>query len=256
LRLGRTCGRIIKALYLRDGHATLSELAEILAARPRDVRRRYIARLEERLIVEVDGDVVVLVEDWSDNLYIERGRMGELEAEERVRENNCRARKAHRDFLAGNNKPQENPPMNNDKHSGECSCEACAEERGRPEREARSVHVLRPEHLEPLDPEPGSSPWPEAPRVSGTAPHERMDDVGLEKVRDAMTFNGPRGALRNYRQNPTDATFTFVVNAVMVIRGYGSGRWKELRPTYAPLVASVVEELEGTENPEDERRAQ
>jgi hypothetical protein len=104
LRLGRTCGRIIKALYLRGGEATLKELAEVLGSRPRDVRRRYVDRLESRAIVEVEGDAVSLVEGWTQNLEIERGQTKEFEAADRTRQLNEYTRVAFRDFLAGNNK--------------------------------------------------------------------------------------------------------------------------------------------------------
>ena len=64
-RLGKTCGAVIDVLDGR-GTATIREIADVLQiSRHRDLRRRVIARLEERGIVTVSGDEkVMLVGNW------------------------------------------------------------------------------------------------------------------------------------------------------------------------------------------------
>jgi Mn-dependent DtxR family transcriptional regulator len=79
-RLGKTCGAVIDVLDGR-GTATIREIADVLQiSRHRDLRRRVIARLEERGIVTVSGDEkVMLVGNWLERLNEERERSGEIE---------------------------------------------------------------------------------------------------------------------------------------------------------------------------------
>jgi len=75
---------VVDALESQGGQAHIADLAETLGQkRPRDLRRRQVARLEERGIVEVDGDEVTLVQDWLDALDAEREASGEIAARRR-----------------------------------------------------------------------------------------------------------------------------------------------------------------------------
>ncbi len=81
LRLGKTCGAILDTLEARGGSATVEELADALhVSRVRDFKRRNIARLQERGIVNVFGDNVCLVEDWLGALDEERELSGEKDS--------------------------------------------------------------------------------------------------------------------------------------------------------------------------------
>jgi DNA-binding transcriptional ArsR family regulator len=80
-RLGKSCGALVDALEAAGGGATVGELAEMLnKARPRDLRRRVIPRLEEAAVVEVSGDRVSLTADYLDAIGRERERAGEIAA--------------------------------------------------------------------------------------------------------------------------------------------------------------------------------
>jgi hypothetical protein len=91
-RLGKRRGAIVDAVEAAGGSCTLSELCGILhMKRPRDlVRRKKTAKgrdgllvwLQEAGILTVEGNLVVLAENWSDRLEEVREASGELEAEE------------------------------------------------------------------------------------------------------------------------------------------------------------------------------
>jgi hypothetical protein len=99
-RLGKGCGAVIDALEQAGGSATVEELADALhKARPRDVRRRYIARLETAGVVECSGDDVSLAAEWLDALNRERDAAGEIAAYQRDMSRYAREREAYRDHL-------------------------------------------------------------------------------------------------------------------------------------------------------------
>jgi hypothetical protein len=85
-RLGKTRGAILDALDAGGGILTLQEIADALhRKRVRDLRRRSLPMLEEAGIINVDGDVVSLAENWLDRLEDTRELGGEIEAEEHAR---------------------------------------------------------------------------------------------------------------------------------------------------------------------------
>ena len=97
LRLGKTAGAVVDFLDRAGGSLTFEEIADALqVSRLRDLRRRVIARLEERGIVTVTGDTVTLVEDWLEALAKERGASGEVEAARRDMERYNRQREGYR----------------------------------------------------------------------------------------------------------------------------------------------------------------
>lgn len=97
-RLGKTCGAVLDALERAGGSATVAELAaRVGVKRPRDLRRRALARLEQAEVVQCSDEMVSLVPDWRDALEDERERAGEIEAARRQRERNQRDRE---EFLA------------------------------------------------------------------------------------------------------------------------------------------------------------
>lgn len=72
-RLGKSCGAVLDALEDAGGSATVDELAAALhKGRPRDLRRRQIARLEAAGVVECSGETVSLAPDWLEELARER----------------------------------------------------------------------------------------------------------------------------------------------------------------------------------------
>jgi hypothetical protein len=85
-RLGKVRGAILDALDAGGGTLTLQQLAETLhCARPRDIRRRNLPMLEEASIIDVDGDVVRLSDNWLEALEEQRQLGKEIEAEELAR---------------------------------------------------------------------------------------------------------------------------------------------------------------------------
>ncbi len=83
-RLGKTCGAAVDALDKYGPSLEVDALARILGAkRPRDLRRRVIARLEACGVVSCAGDLVSLTDDWLEALNRERELAGELAQHER-----------------------------------------------------------------------------------------------------------------------------------------------------------------------------
>jgi hypothetical protein len=92
-RLGKSAGAVIDALEALGGQLHLDALYGCLNPdrspedrrrwRPRDLRRRVIARLEDAGVVEVSDDSVSLTADWLEALNLDRERGGELEAHRR-----------------------------------------------------------------------------------------------------------------------------------------------------------------------------
>jgi hypothetical protein len=92
-RLGKSAGAIVDTLEALGGDLDLDDLYGRLYPgkspedkkrwRPRDLRRRVIARLEDAGVVEVSGSVVSLTPEWLEALNRDRERGGELEAHRR-----------------------------------------------------------------------------------------------------------------------------------------------------------------------------
>jgi CTP-dependent riboflavin kinase len=82
-RLGKIRGAILDALDAGGGSATVQEIADTLhRSRPRDLRRRNLPMLEEAGIIQVDGDLVSLADNWLEALEEQRQLGREIEAEE------------------------------------------------------------------------------------------------------------------------------------------------------------------------------
>lgn len=96
-RLGKGCGAVIDALEASGGTLAEPEVACALGVkRVRDLRRRYLERLEATGVVECFGGVVSLTPDYLDALHRERVVAGEVAAEERDREKYARESDAYR----------------------------------------------------------------------------------------------------------------------------------------------------------------
>jgi len=75
-RLGKIRGAILDALDAAGGTLTVQQIAEALhRSRARDIRRRNLPMLESAGIIEVDGDVVSLADNWLEALDDQR-RLG------------------------------------------------------------------------------------------------------------------------------------------------------------------------------------
>jgi hypothetical protein len=97
LRLGKGCGAVVDALEVAGGKLTHRDLAGAVGVkRVRDLRRRYLERLERAGVVECFGDLASLTVDYLDALHMERVVAGEVAAEERDREKYARERVAYR----------------------------------------------------------------------------------------------------------------------------------------------------------------
>jgi transposase len=108
-RLGKTAGAVLDALELAGGSMGLGELADVLGAkRPRDLRRRAVARLESAGVVSVSGDLISLSSGWLAALEAERERARELEDHRRDARRYADERLMHRvELLAGRGLPVE-----------------------------------------------------------------------------------------------------------------------------------------------------
>jgi hypothetical protein len=96
-RLGKIRGAVIDVLEDAGGTLTLAELAHALGkTRPRDLRRRTLAMLEEAGIIALDVETVTLADDWVDKLEEIRVRDGEVARERLDRERHAREGKAFR----------------------------------------------------------------------------------------------------------------------------------------------------------------
>jgi len=86
-RIGKIRGAILDVLDAAGGSATLEEIATALhRSRPRDIRRRNLPMLEEAGIIEIEGDVVTLSDNWLEVLEEQRELGQEIEAEKLARE--------------------------------------------------------------------------------------------------------------------------------------------------------------------------
>jgi hypothetical protein len=87
----------VDALDRAGGSATFEEIArEPNIKRPRDVRRRYIPKLEAARVVECSGETVTLAADWIDALNREWETAGEIDAMHRDMRHYERERDAYR----------------------------------------------------------------------------------------------------------------------------------------------------------------
>ncbi len=96
-RMGKTAEAAVDFLEAAGGELELEDLAAALRVkRPRDLRRRAIARLEEAAVVKCSGDTVRLTADWLDALNRERELAGEISAMRRDMARYEREREAFR----------------------------------------------------------------------------------------------------------------------------------------------------------------
>jgi hypothetical protein len=106
-RLGKIRGAILDALDAADGTLTLRQIAETLhRSRPRDIRRRNLPALEDAGIIQVDGDIVSLTDNWLEALEEQRRLGKEIEAEEVAR---TRYNLKSRAFHSRNDTPKSEP---------------------------------------------------------------------------------------------------------------------------------------------------
>src|SRR5215208_2290328 len=97
LRLGKGCGAVVDALEVAGGRLTYRDLAGAVGIkRVRDLRRRYLERLERAGVVECSGEFTSLTLDYLEALHRERVVAGEVAADERDREKYARERDAYR----------------------------------------------------------------------------------------------------------------------------------------------------------------
>ncbi|MCA1716781.1 MAG: DUF3854 domain-containing protein [Actinobacteria bacterium] len=97
-RLGKTRGAVVDAVVNAGGELSLLQLCEVLhKKRPRDVRRRVLAMLEDVGVIEVAGDVIRLSSDWREALESERREKGEIEADELAEDRRKRKSRAYRE---------------------------------------------------------------------------------------------------------------------------------------------------------------
>jgi hypothetical protein len=92
-RLGKGAGAVIDVLEALSGELPLEDLYGRLHPdrcpqdrkrwRPRDLKRRVIARLEDAGVVRCEGDAVSLTPEWLEALNRDRERAGEIEAHRR-----------------------------------------------------------------------------------------------------------------------------------------------------------------------------
>jgi Domain of unknown function (DUF3854) len=126
-RLGKIGGRVLESLVALGGVATLPELADALGRKrardlardDRKLRARPVKTLADRTVIEfervgrvgivtrladaglarVEGDTVILADDWPEKLGLARELGGEYEAEEAARTRHRAARNAYREYL-------------------------------------------------------------------------------------------------------------------------------------------------------------
>jgi hypothetical protein len=100
--LGKRCGALLDMLERAGGEMVVEELAQVLGVkRPRDLRRRYISRLEEAGVVEYTetDDEVRFCSDWLEALDREREANGEKQAGRIQRKHHEWQREGFRQFL-------------------------------------------------------------------------------------------------------------------------------------------------------------
>jgi hypothetical protein len=105
-RLGKGAGAVIDTLEALGGELDLADLYGRLHPdrssgdrkrwRPRDLKRRVIARLEDAGVVTCEGDTVSLTPEWLEALNRDRERGGELEAHRRDMRDYNEQREAYR----------------------------------------------------------------------------------------------------------------------------------------------------------------
>lgn len=99
-RLGPHRGAVLDVLEAAGGELHLRDLCEVLhRKRPRDVRRRILADLEDSGVIECEGDVIRLAREWRARLDERREQDGEIEQAERQRERHREQSKRYREHL-------------------------------------------------------------------------------------------------------------------------------------------------------------
>ena len=108
-RMGKCCEAVVYFLLAAGGTMHTDDLYGRINPhkdpedrkrwRPRDLRRREIARLVAAGVVECPGKVASLAEDWLDAYNLERERAGEIEAHNRDMKRYQRERDAYREHL-------------------------------------------------------------------------------------------------------------------------------------------------------------
>ena len=97
-RIGKTGGAFVDALERAGGWVPFLEVASALGSkRPRDLRRRVVARLEEAKVVECSGDEVRLSPDWIRALATERELTEEIADHRRQMARYARESEAYRE---------------------------------------------------------------------------------------------------------------------------------------------------------------
>jgi hypothetical protein len=122
-RLGKTAGAVVDALDRFGPTLSLAEIAEILGVtRPRDLRRRVIARLEAAGVVTVAGNLISLTSDWLGALNRERELSGEIAQHKRqMQDNNLEQRKWRNRHKLPKADPVPEPPDSRTKPEEETS---------------------------------------------------------------------------------------------------------------------------------------
>ena len=184
-RLGKTCGAVLDVLEAAGGTMTIDQLADALhVARPRDLRRRVVARLEEAGVVECSGNTVRLTADWLEALNRDRDRAGEIDAHRRDMARYARERTAYAN--RNRTKPGRSP--------GRAEMDARRKERDRRDAAGATDEL---EKLPPSPPPVDLYPLLNKPvltrRGRGTLWQAFSDRVGvvLDDAPDAVAFMDP-----------------------------------------------------------------
>jgi hypothetical protein len=99
-RLGPHRCAVLDALEATSGEMHLEDLCKALhRSRPRDVRRRILKPLEEAGIIECEGDVIRLADEWVAKLQEERVNKGEVKQAELQAEKHRRQSARYREHL-------------------------------------------------------------------------------------------------------------------------------------------------------------
>lgn len=97
-RIGKIAGHALECLVAVGGRASAPDLIRAMGRddRPCRFKERHLSKLEAAEIVRLEGDDVVLNDDWRLKLLADRERSGEYEAERLQRDAHKRAREAFR----------------------------------------------------------------------------------------------------------------------------------------------------------------
>jgi len=140
-RLGKKRGALVEYLVEAGGSATVAELMEGFAGkrtRSRDFKSRTLTPLTDPAVIQIEGDVVTLTQDWLAAVEQHRELAGEPEAERQqaVRVFLDRVAFKNRDNLP-EPEPVPEPPKVDDlrkpwpQHPEPCDCRECSSRWGR-----------------------------------------------------------------------------------------------------------------------------